>query len=256
MMRLACLSVLLLATPALAETDIRQLVIDTASGAGCVLTVDLAEATFPPLGLTEDDVGPVIEEMRLAGEVEVIDDVMHLSDDLCSGDTAAAEAAAPPQIAPEISPLMAKVIAVFQANGCSMTEDEGEPALAAAGISDEALDGLTPESEALMAAGLMLIDIETTVVTFVEPLCVAGPAPEGTAEAAPEAAPDAMADPADPLIRMLAENGCALTRGAAALLFDGYGITMEEADEMANSLMDRGLARIDGELLVLEACDG
>jgi hypothetical protein len=252
-MRFAVLPLFLLATPALAETDIRQLVIDTASANGCQLSDALAEATFPAMGLTKDDVGPVVEEMSAAGEVEVIDKVLHLSADLCTGDAAAPVEA----MAPDVSATMAQVIAVFQAHGCTMTEDEGMPALEAAGLTEETLDGINDESEALMEAGLMVMDEAALTITFTEPLCTAGDAAEATeADAGADAGAEAGTDPADALIRMLSENGCALTQEAAWALMADYEVTELELDEMADSLMDRGLARVEGEELILEGCGG
>ena len=53
---------------------------------------------------------------------------------------------------------------------------------------------------------------------------------------------------------MLRVNGCALTQDAASGLVGTYGLTMRTADEMADSPMDRGLARVDGDTLVLLNC--
>jgi hypothetical protein len=78
-MRRLCLPLLFLSTPALAETDVRQAVIDVATASGCVITDAIAEASFPPLGLTQDMVGPVVEEMILADEGELIDNEFHLA---------------------------------------------------------------------------------------------------------------------------------------------------------------------------------
>lgn len=238
-MRLVVLPLFFIAAPAFAETDIRQLVIDTALANNCQLTDAIAEATFPALGLTKEDVGPVVEEMRAAGEAEVVGDALTLSPELCGGEAVAAA----PEV-PEVSPTMAQVIAVFQEHGCTMTEEEGEPALAAAGISEEATDALGEEADALVEAGFMLMDEETMAITFTEPLCAGGPVRE------------AAADPAEPLIRMLSENGCSLTQEAAGALMGDYGVTTLDLDEMADSLMDRGLARVEGEALVLEGCGG
>ena len=242
-MRLACLPFLLLATPALAEVDIRQIVIDAARTSDCMLTEETAEATFPLMGLTQDQVGPVVEEMRLAGEADVIEGVLHLSPDLCSGAQIEGEAPTEAMVElPPVSPLMVQVIAVFRDNGCSMTEAEGMPALTAAGISEDQLDSLNPEIEALMAAGLVQIDDSEGRVTFADALC------QGAT------ASDDMADPAAPLIQMLSENGCALTQADAEPLLGEYGLTSVAADEMADSLMDRGLAVLEGEALVLQGC--
>ncbi len=235
-MRRLCLPLLLLATPALAETDVRQAVIDVATASGCVITDAIAEASFPPMGLTQDMVGPVVEEMILAGEGELIDNEFHLAPGLCTG---VVEVTPVEPYVPPVSPLMARVIGVFHANGCSMTEENGLPAFAAAGITEADLDTLQDESQMLSDAGLFVFDAATSKITVMEPLC-SNPVVGG--------------DPAQPLIDMLSDNGCALTQAAAGALIGDYGITMEAADEMADGLMDRGLAHTEGELLVLNDC--
>lgn len=175
---------LTLAAPALAETDIRQLLIDTAIAHGCVITEAVAEAEFPALGLTPDQVGPVAQEMVLAGEADNANGDFVLSPDLCGADGAADEAAedtaadtadAPPTDAPlpELSPLMARVIDVFRDNGCTMDEATGMAAFAEVGISEAELDTLNTEGEALAAAGFLVIDGSGTI-TVAEPLCSAG----------------------------------------------------------------------------------
>ena len=232
-MRRLCLPLLLLSTPALAETDVRQAVIDVATTSGCVITDAIAEASFPPMGLTQDMVGPVVEEMILAGEGELIDNEFHLAPTLCTG---VVEVAPVEPYVPPVSPLMARVIGVFHENGCTMTEDQGLPAFAAAGISEAELDTLQDESQMLSDDGF---DEATSRITVMEPLC-SNPVVGG--------------DPAQPLIDMLSDNGCALTQAAAGALMGDYGITMETADEMADSLMDRGLAHVEGDLLVLNGC--
>lgn len=237
-MRRLSLALACLATPALAETDVRQAVIDVAIASNCVISDAVAEASFPPMGLTKDMVGPVVEEMILAGEGDLIDNEFHLSPELCTG---AAEVTPVEPFVPPVSPLMARVIEVFHANGCAMTEEQGLPAFAAAGITEEELDSLDSEGEMLSDAGFFVFDEATAMITIMEPLC-SNPVVGG--------------DPAQPLIDMLADNGCALTQDAAGALVGDYGITMEVADEMADSLMDRGLARIEGESLVLEGCEG
>lgn len=229
---LACL-----ATPAMAEIDVRQLVIDTARASNCVITEAIADATFPSYELTLADLDMVLEEMIAAGEGEIAQSAFHLSSELCTG--VAAEPPAP--VIPPVSPLMGRVIEVFHAHGCKMTEAVGLPAFLAAGITEDDLGTLSAESDALAEAGLMIRDETTYTITIAEPLC------SGAVVAS---------DPEEPLIRMLTENGCALTQDEAAALVSDYGITMEAADEMADSLMDRGLARIDGERLVLNDCGG
>lgn len=235
-MRRLSLCLLCLASPALAETNVRQAVIDVAKASNCIITEDIAEASFPALGLTQDDVGIVVEDMVLADEAELIDNALHLSPALCSG---AAEVAPVEPAIPPVSPLMAKVIEVFQAHGCTMDEAAGMPALMAAGLTEEDLDSLTDESDALVEVGLMIRDETTYSISIVEPLC---------------SGPVAASDPAEPLIQMLTENGCTLTPDAAGGLVANYGLTMETADEMADSLMDRGLARLEGDNLVLMNC--
>lgn len=229
---------LTLACPALAETDVRQTVIEVARASNCMINDEIAEAAFPAMGLTKEDVGPVVQEMVLAGEGEVIDNAFQLSAALCAGEAGTvAEAEGQAQVTLPVSPLMGRVIEVFRANGCAMTEDFGMPALLAAGITETELDSLEGETETLMEAGLMTID--DTGITVSEPLC---------------SNPVITDEPSQPLIDMLADNGCALSQEAAAALVGGYGMTMEMADEMADDLMDRGLARIEGDNLVLSDC--
>lgn len=228
---------LCLANPVLAETDVRQLVIETARASNCVITNEIAETTFPQFGLTQDDVAIVVEEMVLNDEAELIDNALHLSEALCTGSGAVTTDAEP--VVPPVSPLMARVIEVFRANGCTMTEEVGLPAFLAAGITEDDLGTLTEESDALAAAGLMIRDETTYSITIAEPLC------SGATVAS---------DPAEPLIRMLTENGCGLTEDEASGLVASYGITMDAAHEMAQGLMDRGLAREEGDKLVLLSC--
>ena len=231
-MRLSLLPLCLLAAPAFAETDVRQLLIDHAKANGCALTEDYAEATFPKLGLTQDDVTGVVGDMIAAGEATADGGTFRLSAELCTGEAA-------PKVMPTVSPLMGRVIEVFRAHGCAMTEDEGVPALLAAGITEAELDTLVDESDALAKAGWMIRDMETMTIRFEEQIC------QGAVVAA---------DPAETLIRMLREHGCGLTQDEAAGLVGDYGTTMEAADAMADSLMERGLARQEGDRLVLEAC--
>lgn len=236
-MRRFSFALLLLASPAAAETDIRQTLMEMANGSGCVISDTQAEEKFTALGLTEDDVGPVAQDMLAKGEAEMQGDSLHLLAPLCTATEAApaqAEVTLPP-----LSPVMTKIINVFRANGCTMDEATGQPKLEAAGLTEEEIDSVADESNALLEAGLMGFDETTGVVTLLEPLC------SGTA---------ATVDPAEPLIKMLTENGCSLTKDAAAALVSNYGITMGEADEMADSLMNRGLASVEGDMLKLANC--
>ena len=226
----------LLASPAVAETDVRAAVIDVAKASDCMITEEIADASFPKLGLTQDDVGLVVEDMISKGEAEIVDSALHLSSDLCAG--SGAMTVTEPAV-PTVSPLMARVIEVFHANGCSLNEDKGLPAFLAAGITEDDLGTLSSESDALTETGMMIRDETTSTITIAEPLC---------------SNPVVALDPAEPLIRMLTENGCALTQDAASGLVADYGLTMERGDEMADSLMDRGLARVDGDTLVLLNC--
>lgn len=237
-MRYLLASLAVLASPALAEVDVRQAVIDLALASNCVITDATAEASFPPLGLTKEDVGPVVEDMIQKGEAELVDNELHLSIGLCPIDGPVAPVV--PAV-PSVSPLMARVIEVFHANGCTMDEDKGMPALLAAGITEAELETLDDETEALVEAGLMIQDEATFTITIAEPLCSGA---------------IASAEPAEPLIRMLTEHGCALSQDEAAGLIAGYGITMDSAHEMAESLIERGLAREEGEKLLLANCGG
>lgn len=235
MMRRLTLVLACLASPAMAEIDVRQLVIDTARASNCVITEAIAEATFPSYELTLADLDMVLEEMIAAGEGEIEESAFHLSSELCFG--VAAEPPVP--VIPPVSPLMGRVIEVFHAHGCKMTEAVGLPAFLAAGITEDDLATLSAESDALAEAGLMIRDEATYTITIAEPLC------SGAVVAS---------DPAEPLVRMLSENGCALTQDEAAALVAGYGISMEAAHQMAESLMEQGLAREDGNRLVLLGC--
>ena len=237
-MRLAFLPLLLLAAPAAAGPDVRAMLITMARAGNCVITDDQAEMAFDALGLTKEQIRPVAEAMFASGEASLVDNRFHLSPTLCSAD-AAAPPAAPP--VPGVTPLMGRVIAVFAANGCAMSEAQGMSRLAAAGITEDQLGTLRDETERLVAAGLIDRNEETRTITIAAPLCQS---------------PTVLSDPAEPLIRMLRENGCALTQDAAVPLMARYGLTMQTADEMADSLMDRGLARGEGERLVLEGCGG
>lgn len=229
-----------LASPAVAETDVRAAVIEVATASNCMITEETADASFPQMGLTQDDVGIVVEDMVSKGEAELVDNELHLSSDLCTGSGAMTKAEpVVPSVAPSVTPLMARVIAIFHVNGCTMTEEVGLPAFLAAGITEDDLGTLTDESDALAESGFMIRDEATLSITIAEPLC---------------SSPVVASDPADGLIRMLTENGCALTQDAASGLVGNYGLTMETADEMADSLMDRGLARVDGDTLVLLNC--
>jgi hypothetical protein len=216
---------------------VRQILIETARLSDCRLTEEIAEAIFPPLGLTEDQVGEVAQEMLAAGEAEISGGAFVLSSEPCGG----VEVAPVVPAVPPVSPLMARVIEVFRQNGCTMTEETGMPALAAAGISEADLDSLRQETEALVEARLVVRDEAALTIRIAEPLC------SGAVVAA---------DPAEPLIRMLEAHGCALTQEEAEGLVADYGITLKVADEMADSLMERGLARQEGSRLVLEGCGG
>lgn len=162
-MRLICLC-LFLATPVIAETDIRQLVIEAAAKSDCALTMEQMRATFPPLGLTESQVGEVVARMRQAGEAQVAGEELRLSPKVCKGGKSAPEL-------PEVSKMMARVIKVFRQHGCMMEEATGRAALQAAGITDRDIDRIQDELAALVKAGL-ITRIEGAAATRVEePLC-------------------------------------------------------------------------------------
>lgn len=235
-MRRLALFLASLASPAIAEVDIRGLVIEVARASDCMITEEIAETTFPQFGLTQDDVGTVVDEMIAAGEGEIVDNTFHLLGEPCSAGTVEVFPEADP---PPVSPLMARVIAVFRDHGCTMNEEVGLPAFAAAGISEDDLASLFDETEALVEVGLMIRDEATLTITIAEPFC------SGAIVAS---------DAAEPLVRMLTENGCALTQDEAAGLVGGYGITMDQAHAMAESLVERGLAREQDQDLVLLAC--
>lgn len=235
-MRRLCLLLLWLANPAFAETDIRGLLVEVARASNCVITEEIAETTFPQFGLTQDDVGAVVDEMISDGEGEIVDSEFHLSSELCTGEASAPDV----PVVPPVSPLMGRVIEVFHAHGCTMTETEGMPALLAAGLTEDNLASLSDESDALTEAGLMIRDETTYSITFIEPLCSAA---------------KIATDPAEPLIRMLRDHGCRLSQDKAADQAADYGISMDRAHDMAESLMNRGLALEQGQDLVLLACD-
>lgn len=70
----------------------------------------------------------------------------------------------------------------------------------------------------MLATGLMIRDDATATIHFAEPPC----------------------------------SGA----GAVAAMVASYGLTMATADAMADDLMTRRLARVEGERLVLEGCEG
>ncbi len=226
---------LLLAAPAAAAPDVRTLLIEAARQSGCRMTEDQAEALFTPLGIGKGDVGSVAQAMLAAGEASLDGKDLLLSPQLC------AATGAPP--APAMSAKMAAVVAVFNANGCLLTDANVLPLLAEAGVTEADIEAMEPEIGAMLETGLLTeLDDAAKTVRLEPPLCTAGMTPA--------------ADPDEPLIRMLAENGCRLTQNAAGPLLPAYGLTMKTADAMADSLMDRGLAQAEGEELVLKDCAG
>ncbi len=145
--------------------------------------------------------------------------------------------AAPALAGPDIRALL---VEAARQSDCAFTEDQAEVLFRPLGLGPS---DVSPVAQAMVAAGEATV--EGNVLRLSPALCAA----TGTPPAEP-------AEPAEAMIRMLRENGCRLTQDEARPLLGQYGLTMETADEVADSLMDRNLAREEGEALVLQDCPG
>jgi hypothetical protein len=221
-----------LAQPMLAQTAVRDLVIEVGRVSNCLITQDIADATFPQFDLSQEVLDLVVGQMAAQGEVDFVDGTLRLSPKLCTMDPAKAPAP------PSVSPVMLRVVEAYRAADCLLAEAEAPDFMAAAGIAADELASVGQETEALVAAGHILRDPDAGTVTITEPLC-------SRAAISP-----------DPLVKMLTENGCALTKEASSTLIEGYGLTVEAAEGMAATLVEQGLARIEGDSLILETCGG
>jgi hypothetical protein len=223
---------LLLPLPAAAEVDARSAIIAAGRSGGCAITEAQAQVVFPALGLTQDQVREAAQAMIEAGEATGEGDTLRLSAALC-------DAGASP--APARSPLVETVLQVFRENGCLLSGAQALPLLAARGIDEAQVEAAEPEFEALIAAGT-LVEVGDDTYRLVDPAC-------------PGAAPaDLTGTPRERLVRLLAENGCAVDYADALPLLPSYGLSEDDAERESTALMEAGEATLKGDVLTLVGC--
>lgn len=216
------------AAPVPAVSDVVDTVMQVFRENGCLLTEAAAMPLFAARGITPeaiDAVGSEFEALEEAGVfVEQDDGSMRLIDPACPNGGR--------------SPMVATVLQVFRENGCVLTEDQAMPLLEARGITEADMEAAEREFEALMAAGT-LIEVGDETYRLVDDGC---PVPSIAA---------AVGTPRDRLVRLLAENGCAVDYADAVPLLPAYGLTEDDAERESQALMEAGEATLSGDVLTL-----
>lgn len=137
-MRAALLALLTLATPTLAQDDVRDRFVEAVRANGCSVSEAEAGTVLGAAGLTMEQVDGIADAMLAEGVGHPAGDVFHLSDALC-GDVARARP----------DPKAILVRAVREA-GCTMTEDVAGATLPGLGLTEEVTGEV---AEAMVQAG-------------------------------------------------------------------------------------------------------
>ncbi|MBM1219416.1 hypothetical protein JQU17_04345 [Ponticoccus sp. SC2-23] len=207
---------------------------------GCRMGESTAEGLLAPLGLDRTNTTPAVEALVARGDAQLIDDsILILSPEVCDG--AGTEAGVDPG-----SDILATILDLAGANGCRITEEVAETGFAAAGISISEAEEVAEEMIAAGQARFM-----SDVFEILPPLCIAA---EGTAPP-PPASSDlvAMRNPDWPaFLALFSGYGCAMTYEQAVMMGPEFGLDIRAADELADQLMDAGLASEGGDFLILD----
>lgn len=158
--------------------------------------------------------------------------------------------AAGPVAAQGVPERAAAFVAVVQANGCALTEDQAEALLPPAGLTMADAQA----AAAVMNRGrLFTVDDDGQTLRLVPDLCAADAAGVAALLAAAAEAPEpqvealGLADRVDPArgAAFLAEvraTGCAMTEAQAAAVLPGLGFDQAEVQDIAELLAAAGLA--------------
>lgn len=207
---------------------------------GCRLGESTAEALLRPLGLDRSNTTPAVEALVARGDAALLDDtVLILSPELCDG------AGKEPSVDPG-SDVLAAILDIAGANDCRITEEVAESGFAAAGISISDAEEVAEEMIAAGQARFM-----SDVFEVLPPQCIAGNGAPPPPPASPELV--AMENPDWPaFLALFSGYGCAMTFGQASMIAPEYGLDIGAADELADQLMDAGVAYEGGDFLVLD----
>lgn len=219
----------------------REAFIAMVAAEGCTVAEDDADRVMDAAGFTYTEANDILDALMAEGVATFDGAELVLDSSVCTpaGSTAAAPAAPD---APSADGRREEFIAVVRGNGCTMTEDEADLLLPAAGFDK---DESRTIARALMSEGLASAEGDSFALGT--ELC-------GTASGAVAAGGGAVAAVGDPTERFLAlvrDNNCALTEAQAEGMLAGIGMTMEETIPIVNGLLDAGKASFSGGVLTL-----
>lgn len=214
----------MLAAPAMAQEQIaaRRAVVDELRAQDCMLAVADAQV----LQAARPD---AVDSLLGDGLVEVSGTgALTLSADICGLDTAASPESA--------------MVAALRLNGCQMREDAAPTLLGSMGFDrDTSSDAV----DVLESRGGASFDNDSGILSLSDALCAGSTAVlDGPATGE---------SPRDALLRLFADNGCAMTQDEAEPLAPAYGLTMDLAGNLADNLMSEGIARVEAGRLIIAA---
>lgn len=216
---------------------------------GCQMTESQAEFLLAPMGLDRTNTTPAVEALVADGMATLVDDtVFTLGAELCAGadGIVGVAAVAPSDPGDSGGDLTQLLIAIASENGCEIDEDTAEREFPLRGID---MGTAEDAAEEMIAMGRARFDAD--VFTILPPLCT--PAEDGTQPQLEASDPVALRNAAWPAFQALFQaHGCGMAFEPASLIAGDYGLDIDAADELADELMDAGLAEVGGDVLMLD----
>lgn len=144
-------------------SDVAGAILDAARSNGCRITEDIAEATFPSMGISMSEAENVAEVMIAAGQARFNGNVLEVLAPLCVANGGSAPRPPVPSGSGALgSPDWPAFLALFEAHGCAMAY---EPAALVAGdygldirVADELADQLFADELAAEDDDLLVLD--------------------------------------------------------------------------------------------------
>ncbi|SMY07784.1 hypothetical protein [Flavimaricola marinus] len=214
------------------------------SDAGCSITEDEFEAVMARYALTENEAETVAEVLIGSGQAMMMGGVFILDRAVCDSVPAS-------DPSPEATPLD-RFVAAIRANDCAMTQEQASARMAEIGLTMQDMDDL---ADHLMDTGQASV-VDRALVLSPE-LCAAAPvSPSQTAETAADAPVQAqVVAPSrvtlESFVAAVHSGGCRMTAETAASFTEETGATLLQLQEMAQTLINLGLAVGEGDDLVL-----
>jgi hypothetical protein len=211
-----------LATPVSAQTEVDADILADVVGAiaanGCQITEDEADPILDPLGHAQSDIRDAADRLVELGAAAFEGDTLVMTEPAC---TAAQTAPAPG----DADGQYARMVQLFQDNGCAYGSDAMEEAFALLGLSEDDTADLIPRLQQMVLDGQLVFDRETDVATLSADLCVGGVA---------------TVSPRDILLSVFADNGCVQPLSRLMATARAYGLETSQVEVSMDLMIDAG----------------